>query len=286
MATAKRAITDTLALPNSPVRIPQLGFGVYKSPKTVCKASCLEALRVGYRHIDTAQYYENEEEVGQALIQSGLGRQDVFITTKILTPGKDVAETYTKCAESASLLGGYVDLFLIHSPSGGAQARRMMWKALEQLADERKAKAIGVSNYGIAHIEEMKEFAKVWPPHVNQIELHPWTQQRETVKYCNSHGIVVEAYCPIVRNRKAHDSTLVGIAARCGATPNQVLIRWCLQRGLVPLPKSDNPERIKLNADVYGFEISEKDMETLNGLDEGEAGALVASVEKYASKLS
>lgn len=171
---AKRTITDTFALPNS-VKIPRLGFGVYRSPTNVCVQSCLTALENGYRHIDTAQFYGNETEVGQAVKQSGLSRKDVFLTTKILTPAGSVDQSFKQCEESVRKLdpgeNGYVDLFLIHTSSAGSEKRKEMWQALERLYEQDKAKSIGVSNFGIGHIEELKTFAKVWPPHVNQIEV-------------------------------------------------------------------------------------------------------------------
>ncbi|PSR99251.1 NADP-dependent oxidoreductase domain-containing protein [Coniella lustricola] len=264
----------------SPVAIPQLGLGTYLSPPERTLASCLAALQTaGYRHIDTAQYYANEREVGQALAQSGLPRDQVFVTTKILTPGGSVDETYAACLESVQRIGGgHVDLFLIHSPSPGVDKCRDVWRALERLHDEGKAKAIGVSNFGIQQIEALKGAGKVWPPHVNQIELHPWLQQKEIVRYCHDKGIVIEAYCPIARNQKADNKQLLSIADKYGVTPNQVLIRWSLQKGWVCLPKSDSPDRIKLNADVYGFSLDDKDMDLLNSLDEGPKGALVMAV--------
>lgn len=170
---APTSITDVLKLSNSS-SIPQLGFGVYKSPPEVCVKSCLTALENGYRHIDTAQYYANESEVGEALKKSGLPRKDVFLTTKILSAAGSVEKSYQQCVESVQKLdseGGYVDLFLIHSPNGGSDKLKEMWLALERLHHEGKAKSIGVSNCGIQHLEELKQYAKVWPPHVNQIEV-------------------------------------------------------------------------------------------------------------------
>lgn len=167
-------ITDLLPLPNSPVHIPRLGFGVYRSPTHQCVQSCLKALEVGYRHIDTAQFYGNETEVGEALRTSGLPRDQVFATTKILSPAGSVEATYEKLLASVEKIGGaggYVDLFLIHSSSSGAAGRKTLWQALERLLEEGRTRSIGVSNYGIRHIEEMKAYAKVWPPHVNQIEV-------------------------------------------------------------------------------------------------------------------
>lgn len=170
-----RSITDTLPLTNS-LKIPQLGFGVYQSPTDVCVESCNTALDVGYRHIDTAQYYGNEGEVGQAVKNHAVDRKDVYLSTKILSAQGSVDDSYQACVDSVNKLDpdtGYVDLFLIHSPNGGKASRKEMWQALERLYDEGKAKSIGVSNFGIKHIDELKEFAKVWPPHVNQIEVFP-----------------------------------------------------------------------------------------------------------------
>ena len=171
----KLAITDVLPLPNCSIRIPRLGFGVYQSSPSQCVQSCLNALKSGYHHIDTAQFYANEAEVGKAVRDSGLNRSDVFLTTKILSAGGSVQKSYEKCVASVEKIDsnkdGYVDLFLIHSPHSGKEKRKEMWLALEKLYEEGKAKSIGVSNYGVGHIEEMKSYAKVWPPQVNQIEV-------------------------------------------------------------------------------------------------------------------
>jgi len=166
-------IESTLPLPNSSVKIPALGFGVYQSPEDTCVKSCLTAIKAGYRHIDTAQYYGNETQVGEAVKQSGIPRKDVFLTTKVLSAGSSVDDTYKSVAASVEKIdkGGYVDLFLIHSPNAGSEARKNMWQALERLYKEGKTKAIGVSNFGIGHIEELKQYGQTWPPHVNQIEV-------------------------------------------------------------------------------------------------------------------
>ncbi|KAI9884091.1 MAG: hypothetical protein M1823_004121 [Watsoniomyces obsoletus] len=280
MAT-KFSLTDLIALPNSSVKIPRLGFGVYQSHAETCIQSCLKALEVGYRHIDSAQYYTNEEQVGEAVRRSKLPRSSIFVTTKILSPsGGGPEKTYSKMVESVNKINleGYVDLFLIHSPSSGPEGRKEMWLALEKLLKEGKTKSIGVSNFGVGHIEEMKTYAEIWPPHVNQIELHPWCQQRTIVEYCHKQGIVIEAYSPLVRNQKAEDPTLVKIAEKYQVSTAQVLIRYCLQKGWVPLPKSDTSARIEANADVFGFEIDEGDMNTLDALDEGDKGAIVGVI--------
>lgn len=177
MAAPNGGIVATLPLATSTdrpaVHIPQLGLGTYLSPPERTLASCLSALETGYRHIDTAQYYANEEEVGQAIKQSGIPRPDIFVTTKILKVTGSVDDNYANLLDSVNKIdeGGYVDLFLIHSPRGGAKKRRDMWLALERLYEQGKARAIGVSNFGIGHIEELKGVGKVWPPHVNQFEV-------------------------------------------------------------------------------------------------------------------
>ncbi|PWY69271.1 aldo-keto reductase [Aspergillus eucalypticola CBS 122712] len=279
---ANYSFADEVPLPNSAVKIPRLGFGVYRSPSTQCVQSCLKALEVGYRHIDTAQFYANEKEVGDAIRSSGLPRNEIFVTTKILSPAGSPEATYERLLASVEKIGGpdgYVDLFLIHSSKSGSSGRKHLWQALERLLEEGKAKSIGVSNFGVKHIEEMKEYAKVWPPHVNQIELHPWCQQRVIDAYCKRNGIVVESYAPIVRNYKANDPTLVDLAKKYNKTTQQVLIRYALQKEWVPLPKTDNPDRIAANADVFDFDISEEDMAVLNALDQGSSGAIVEAVE-------
>lgn len=174
MASSKLDITSSVTLENLPdVKIPQLGFGVYKSPKDVCVKSCLTALETGYRHIDTAQVYGNESEVGQAVKQSGLPREQLFLTTKILKAQGSVDASYQSCVDSVEKLdsGGYVDLFLIHSPNSGKANNQEMWQALEKLHKEGRAKSIGVSNFGEQAMIELKDVAKVWPPHVDQIEV-------------------------------------------------------------------------------------------------------------------
>jgi len=277
MAT-KLALTDLLPLVNSTVKIPRLGFGVYRSLDNQCVTSCLAALKAGYRHIDTAQYYGNEKEVGEAVRKSGLKRSDVFITTKIISSAGSVEKTYESLVDSVRKIDGedgYVDLFLIHTSSGTSKGRKEMWLALEQLLGNGKTRSIGVSNWGIGHIEELKSFAKVYPPQVDQLELHPFCQQREIVEFCHKNGIIVESYSPLVRNQKANDPTLKSIAKSHGKTVAQVLIRYGLQKNWVPLPKSDTPSRILENADVYDFELSQEDMKTLDGLDQGSKGSIV-----------
>jgi len=174
MPTNNISITSAFTLSNSPHRIPCLGFGVYQSLPPTCVNSCLNALNAGYRHIDTAQYYANETSVGRAVREAKIPRSEIFITTKILSPSNGLESTYKMIEESVKKLdgeNGYVDLFVIHSPNGGAESRRLMWFALEQAKEAGKVRDIGVSNYGKGHIEEIKSYGKTWPPAVNQIEV-------------------------------------------------------------------------------------------------------------------
>ncbi|KAI5790288.1 aldo-keto reductase [Geopyxis carbonaria] len=261
------------------LRRPRIGFGVYQSPPSVCTASCLTALATGYRHIDTAQYYENEADVGRAVVQSGLPRSAVYITTKILKPSGSVEATLARCRESIAALacGDYVDLFLIHTPSSGPAGRREMWAALEQLQREGGAREIGVSNYGVAHLEEMKSYSTVRPA-VNQIEVHPWCQQRPITSYCKDEGIHVEAYSPLVRGKVFGNPTLKAIAAKHQVSEAKVLVRWALQMGYSPLPKSDHPDRIRENFVGIAegtWHISEGEMALLREMDRGQEGAVV-----------
>jgi diketogulonate reductase-like aldo/keto reductase len=273
-------LQSTLKL-KSGTAIPRLGFGVWDSPSHLTTKSCLSALKTGYRHIDTAQVYGNEAEVGKAVRECGLKREDVFVTSKILTPDDDDKATYEKVLESVKKIDGedgYLDLMLIHNSTAGPEGVKKMWQAMEKLHSEGRLKAIGVSNFGVGTIDRMKEYAQVWPPMVNQLELHPWLQQREVVSYCQKNGMVVEAYCPLVRNQKAEDPVLSGIASNHGKTTAQILLRYCLQKDWVPLPKSDNADRIAQNADVYSFELSKEDMAKLDEQNTDGSGSLVLAV--------
>lgn len=281
-------MTNALLSPASAVRlsnkrmIPVLGFGVYDSPASITTTSCLTAFEAGYRHIDTAEVYGNEAAVGDAVQKSGLARSDLFVTTKVYLPGDTAAATADKLENSIRKSGGpdgYVDLMLIHNATIGPDAQVRLWTEMEKLHNNGRIRSIGVSNHGIRHLEHLRRFATVWPPAVNQIELHPWLQQRSVVEYCQQNGIVVEAYCPLVRNQKANDPDLVSIAKKHVKTTAQVLLRWCLQKEYIPLPKSDNPERIKANANVFGWELDARDMEMLDAQPQEDALVMVVDNE-------
>lgn len=174
-----------------------------------------------------------------------------------------------KILESVEKIGlDYVDLFLIHSPHTGPKHRREIWKALEKLVKEKKAKSIGVSNYGVKHLEELKQYAEL-PITVNQIEIHPFNQMRDITDYCQSHGIIVEAYCPLIRAVKKDDPTLLKVAKEVNKDWSQVLLRWSIQKGFSPIYKSDTPSRITSNAEIFDFSLNDEQMKTLDSLDEG-----------------
>lgn len=274
MASKKHlsSIESTVKL-NSGALMPVLGFGVFQA--TDAMKSCKVAFEVGYRHIDSARFYHNEEGVGEAVKSSGIERAALFLTTKVM--GSE--HGYKQCEDAVldsikSPKPNYWDLILLHDPTSGSGKRIEAYKALADAQNEGRAKSIGVSNFGVAHLTELEK-ANVGPvPAINQIELHPWCQQKPIVEYCRSKGIVVQAYCPLVRAKYMDDPTLVRIAKSCHKTPAQVLIRWSLQHGFVPLPKSDNPNRIKENANVFDFELNSESMAELDKLDQGDKGAI------------
>ncbi|KAK2052031.1 aldo/keto reductase [Colletotrichum caudatum] len=263
MAGANISISANVLLRNMESRMPILGYGVYQIDKADCTRACLDALSAGYRHINTAQLYQNEEAVGVALQQSGLPREAIFVTTKIRYPRLGKGKNYQRALQSVERIDprpeGYVDLFLIHSPHVlKPKERRELWVALEKLYEEGRARAIGLRSY-----------ATIWPPAVNQILLHPWTQQRETVEYCRENGIALQAFSPLARGARLRDPAVTGVAERLGKSVAQVLTRYSFQRGWVPLPKSEKLERIKQNMGVFDFSLSDEDMSVLNSLDRG-----------------
>jgi diketogulonate reductase-like aldo/keto reductase len=250
------------------VKIPLLGLGVYQSqPGEETRRAVEAALALGYRHVDTARAYGNERDVADAIEASGLPRDQVFITTKLWNSDHGYDETLRACdASLGRLRTKRVDLYLIHWPV--QRLRHDTWRAMERLRALGKARAIGVSNYTVRHLEELLARANE-PPAVNQVELHPFLQQRELVELCRANGIVVEAYAPLVKARRMDHPVLTGIARKHRATPAQVLVRWALQLGLVVLPKSVRAERIRENAEVYGFALDDEDLAAMGRLDEG-----------------
>jgi len=249
--------------------IPQVGLGVWQMPRGVAHDAVLAALRAGYRHVDTARIYGNEADVGRAVRASGVPREEIFVTTKLWNEDQGYDSALRAFDASLERLGlEYVDLYLIHWPVEGK--RRDSWRALEQIRKSGRARAIGVSNYLVPHLEELFADSSERPD-VNQIEIHPFLQQRETRAFCTKHGIVVEAYSPLVRGNRLDDRAIRAVAQRTGRTPAQVLLRWGLQHGLVVLPKSVNPARQKENAALFDFSLDPDAMAALDALEGGHA---------------
>ncbi|KAJ7924967.1 NADP-dependent oxidoreductase domain-containing protein [Mycena leptocephala] len=251
--------------------MPLLGFGVYQNYDA--KPSVLEAFKAGYRHVDSAQVYRNEEDVGAAIKECGLKREDLFITTKCVSKTHGYASTLKGVDTSlAKFKLDYIDLFLIHDPFSGTERRLATYKALLEAKAAGKIRSVGVSNYGVHHLEELKG-ANFEMPTVNQIELHPLCQQKPIVEYCKANSIVVQAYCPIIRG-KMDNEVITKIASKHNRDPAQILLRWSLQKGYVPLPKSATPSRINSNAQLYDFELDAQEMSSLDALDRGKDGAI------------
>jgi len=250
------------------VGVPVLGLGVFRArPGKETRDAVLWALELGYRHIDTASIYDNERDVGAALRAAAVPRDELFVTTKL--GNRDHGDEVARRAFERSLtaLGlDHVDLYLVHWPVAGGRAGS--WRALERIYEDGGARAIGVSNYMEPHLRELLATADV-PPMVDQFELHPFLTQKDLVGLCRRHGIAVEAYSPLTRGRRLRDRTVREVAAAHGRTAAQVVLRWSLQKGFVPLPKSVHRERLAENAAVFDFELSAAEMLRLDALDEG-----------------
>ena len=265
------SITSTVRL-NNGVEMPWLGLGTWQAPQgQVALHAVTSALKVGYRLIDTAAAYGNEESVGEAVRESGLDRGEVFITTKVWTSDQGYRPTLTACQQSLQRLGlSYVDLYLIHWPAPGRWPES--WRAMTELLAQGKCRAIGVSNFEISHLEELRRFSNLIPA-VNQIEFNPFVYRKELSDYCRRQGIQLESYSPLTRGERLQDPRLRRMAATYGKTPAQVLIRWALQHSAVVIPKSIHPERIRENAEIFDFAISPQDMEVLDHLGEPHAAS-------------
>jgi 2,5-diketo-D-gluconate reductase A len=254
--------------------IPQLGFGVFQVPPEETARAVSAALETGYRHIDTAEMYRNEKEVGEAVRSSGIDRADVFITSKLNNGFHRPDDARRAFADTLAELGSdYVDLFLIHWPlptlySGDFAST---WQAMEEFHRDGRARSIGVSNFQVEHLRRLAEASDVVPA-VNQIELHPYFQNREVDAYDRAHGIRTQAWAPLAQGKALDDAALVDIAARLGKSPAQVVLRWHLQRGNIVFPKSTTPARIKENFEVFDFLLEPGDVERIDALDRCEAG--------------
>ena len=254
---------------NNGAQIPQLGFGVFMISTDDILPSVSKALEVGYRHIDTAAIYGNEEGVGEAIAASGIARDELFVTTKLWNAEQGYDSAMAAFDASLGRLGlEYVDLYLIHWPCPAKNLYVESWQALEKLYADGRARSIGVSNFQPNHLHRLQSECTVLPA-VNQIELHPTFTQTELVQANRDLGIVVESWSPLGQAADLDSATVTEIADRIGRTPAQVIIRWHLQQGYVVIPKSINPERIESNFGVFGFELDDSDMTAISALDSG-----------------
>jgi diketogulonate reductase-like aldo/keto reductase len=252
---------------NNGVEIPILGLGVYQSPPGETTVQTVRyALNIGYRHIDTARIYGNEEDVGRAIRESGISREEIFVTTKVWNSDQGYHPTLKALENSLRRLGlSYVDLYLIHWPVQGKIIET--WKALIDILKDNKSRSIGVSNYSIYEINETVLSSNIIPS-VNQIEVHPFLYQKDILQFCKDNNIQVESYSPLTRGIRLTDSTITKIAKKYNKTSAQILIRWSIQHGLVVIPKSVHRNRILENSQIFDFNIGKEDMNQLDSLNE------------------
>ncbi|RJE20293.1 aldo-keto reductase [Aspergillus sclerotialis] len=250
--------------------IPVVGYGVYQTPPEITEKVTLKALEVGYRHVDSAKYYANEAQCAEAIVKSGIDRSKIFYTSKV--PASMMSYEKAKKAIQESITDaqklGYIDLMLLHAPFGGKEGRLGAWRALVEAQKETgKIRSIGVSNYGIQHLNELEEYIKNGGGgkiSVGQYEIHPWCTREDIAAWLKQRGVVVEAYSPLVQATRMNEPVLQALVKKHNKTPAQVLLRWSLQKGYVPLPKSVTDSRIIENAQVFDFELSKEDMDSLN----------------------
>ncbi|AYV55241.1 aldo/keto reductase [Leptospira kmetyi] len=262
----EKALNQSVVL-NNGISMPIFGLGVWKTKSgKECTEAVLNALEAGYRHIDTAKIYSNEEDVGKAIRESGIPRKEIFITTKLWNADQGSDKARKALESSLEKLGiDQVDLYLIHFP---VTSKRMdSWKELERAYHDKLCRSIGVSNYTITHLAELLKDSQITPA-VNQVEYHPFLNQVDLFDYCKKHKIQLEAYSPLAHGQKIEDPKIAKIAKQYGKTPAQILIRWAIEQDIVVIPKSVKKERIIENSKVFDFKISEADMKTLNSLDE------------------
>ncbi|KAK3328224.1 NADP-dependent oxidoreductase domain-containing protein [Cercophora scortea] len=275
-ASATDMLSRRITLANG-MSMPQIQLGLYMMSGSEALRAVRWALAAGYRGFDSAQWYFNEREAGHAISDylassdntTGLSRADVHFTSKLKTNSTSYDAVRASIAKSVDACGlGYIDLFLLHSPYGGREARLTSWRAVEDAVLAGQVKMAGVSNYGVKHIEELMNSGPRVRPVVNQIEVHPFNTQVAIREACTAHGIVVEAYAPLARAMRFKHPQIVALSRKYGCTPAQLMVRWSIQHDFVTLPKSARRDRLIANVDVGGFEISQPDMEAMDGLDE------------------
>ncbi len=272
---------STVTLANG-VEMPRLGFGTYKITGADVAPSVREALEAGYRHFDTASAYDNEAEIGRALSEAGVPRDEVFLTSKVWNDEQGEEHVLEALDRTLERLGtGYVDLYLVHWPI--PRLYESTWRGMERTLDAGKARAIGVSNFLEEHLDVLSRYTTV-PPMVDQVEHHPYLQQPALRTTLRDQGIALEAWSPIARGRVLDDPVITRIAADHGVTAAQVTLRWILQHGGIAIPKSVTPSRIRENADLFDFELSVAEMAEIDALDRGEDGRFGKHPREFASR--
>ncbi|CCM04322.1 uncharacterized protein FIBRA_06493 [Fibroporia radiculosa] len=252
--------------------IPLMGFGTYEMEGHEAYSAVKHALEAGYRHIDSAEWYYNERQCGRAVVDfctaSGVPRSSIFFTTKLQT-NAGYAAAKASIARSLETCGlGYIDLYLMHSPIGGPTKRADSWRAILEARDEGKIRSAGVSNFGVKHLKEILD-SGVELPVLNQVDLHPFMTRTDIVAICKEHDIALEAWAPLVRGYRFTHPSIRNLAQKYHKEPAQVLLRYSLQKGYIPLPKSSSPPRIRSNLDVYDFELTSVEIAHLDNLNEG-----------------
>ncbi|MBM6818693.1 aldo/keto reductase [Clostridium saudiense] len=250
------------------VKMPSIGFGTYKSGNDEETAKIVKyALKIGYRQIDTASFYGNEVGIGNGIKESGINREDIFLVTKLWNDDHGYDKTIKAFNKSLERLQvDYIDLYLVHWPN---KLNSETWKAFEYLYKTGKVKSIGVCNFKVAHLEELKKTAQIMPM-VNQIEIHPQSSKNDMLSYCEENNIQLVAWSPIMRGKLFSNELMIGLAEKYKKTIAQIILRWHLQRGVIPIPKSSNEERIKENLNIFDFELSNDDIKTIDLLNEGD----------------
>lgn len=260
-------MSDKIKVLNNGVKIPSIGFGTYKSGSDEETANIVKyALEVGYRQIDTASFYGNEVGIGNGIKASNVNREDIFLVTKLWNEDhgyEKTIEAFHKSLENLQV--DYIDLYLIHWPN---KLNNETWKAFEHLYETGKVKAIGVCNFKKGHLEELIKNSKI-KPMVNQVEMHPVNQKKELVEYCETNGIQLIAWSPIMRGKIFENKLMKDLSVKYKKSIAQIVLRWHIQRGIIPIPKSSNESRINENIDIFDFEISQEDMKSIESLDEG-----------------
>ncbi|OEH92855.1 aldo/keto reductase [Bacillus solimangrovi] len=249
--------------------MPSFGLGTYKMTHSQETNDAVKvAMKHGYRLIDTASFYDNEEEIGTAIEESGMKREDIFVTTKVWNSEQGYDETIKAFERSRKKLGiEYIDLYLIHWPVPGKYIDT--WKALEKLYKDGSVRAIGVCNFHIHHLQDIMENSEVVPV-VNQVEYHPYLQQPELHSFCKEHNIFIEAWAPLMRGKVFDNSIIQGLSMKYNKTPAQITLRWEIQNEIITIPKSSNERRIIENANIYDFNLTEEEMKQMANLDKNE----------------